>query len=63
LEINETVTGTSRDLLLQAPATENIIARRHFYPGCHRMEPYRSCYPDAGLMLPDDYLFYRHHVI
>ena len=21
---------------------ENILARRYFHPGCHRMEPYRS---------------------
>ena len=22
---------------------ENILARRYFYPGCHRLEPYSSC--------------------
>ena len=32
---------------------ENIIARRYFYPGCHRMEPYRSYFPHAGLLLPE----------
>jgi dTDP-4-amino-4,6-dideoxygalactose transaminase len=30
----------------------NVMARRYFYPGCHRMEPYRSYYPHAGLLLP-----------
>ena len=26
---------------------ENILARRYFYPGCHRMEPYRTLYPGS----------------
>ena len=32
---------------------ENVRARRYFYPGCHSMEPYRSYYPNAGLLLPE----------
>ena len=52
LEIDEQVTGISRDELVRVLWAENVIARRYFYPGCHRMEPYRSYYPDAGLMLP-----------
>jgi hypothetical protein len=31
---------------------ENVIARKYFWPGCHKMEPYRSLYPHAGLLLP-----------
>jgi dTDP-4-amino-4,6-dideoxygalactose transaminase len=31
---------------------ERVLARRYFFPGCHRMEPYRSYYPHAGLLLP-----------
>ncbi len=23
---------------------EQVLARRYFYPGCHRMEPYRTLY-------------------
>lgn len=53
LEVNESVTEISRDLLVQILHAENIIARRYFYPGCHRMEPYHSYFPHAGLMLPD----------
>ena len=34
--------GVTRDELLAALWAENVIARRYFYPGCHRMEPYRS---------------------
>jgi dTDP-4-amino-4,6-dideoxygalactose transaminase len=32
---------------------ENVLARRYFYPGCHQMEPYRSNFPNAGLLLPE----------
>jgi len=32
----------ARDALLRVLWAENIRARRYFYPGCHRMEPYRS---------------------
>ena len=52
LEIDEHVTGISRDRLVQVLHAENIRARRYFYPGCHKMEPYRSYFPHAGLLLP-----------
>jgi dTDP-4-amino-4,6-dideoxygalactose transaminase len=52
LEIDETRAGVSRDELMQILWAENVVARRYFYPGCHRMEPYRSYYPHAGLVLP-----------
>lgn len=45
LEIDETITEISRDQLLKTLWAENILARRYFYPGCHRMEPYRSYFP------------------
>lgn len=32
--------GLSRDQLLEVLWSEGIKARRYFYPGCHRMEPY-----------------------
>ena len=51
-EIHEDVTGISRNELVQILTTENVLARRYFYPGCHRMEPYRSYFPHAGLLLP-----------
>ena len=53
LEIDEELVGISRDQLLRILWAENVIARRYFYPGCHRMEPYRSYYPLAGLVLPE----------
>lgn len=31
-----------RDRVVDALHAENILARKYFWPGCHRMEPYRS---------------------
>jgi dTDP-4-amino-4,6-dideoxygalactose transaminase len=53
LEINEEITKISRDQLVDILTAENIIARRYFYPGCHRMQPYKSYFPHAGLLLPE----------
>jgi dTDP-4-amino-4,6-dideoxygalactose transaminase len=43
----------SRDRLVEALHAENVLARKYFWPGCHNMEPYRSYYPHAGLVLPN----------
>ncbi|MBV8864943.1 MAG: DegT/DnrJ/EryC1/StrS family aminotransferase [Acidobacteriaceae bacterium] len=51
-EIQDEVTGISRDELVRILTAENVLARRYFFPGCHRMEPYRSYFPHAGLLLP-----------
>lgn len=51
VEIDEHIAGISRDELLQVMAAENVDARRYFYPGCHRMEPYRSYFPNAHMLL------------
>lgn len=53
LEIDEWVTQVSRDQLVEILHAENVLARRYFYPGCHRMEPYRSYFRHAGLLLPE----------
>jgi dTDP-4-amino-4,6-dideoxygalactose transaminase len=53
LEIDDTWTHISRDQIFQALHAENVLARRYFHPGCHRMEPYKSYFPHAGLMLPE----------
>lgn len=44
--------ATSRDELVAIMTAENILARKYFWPGCHRMQPYRSLYPHAHLLLP-----------
>ncbi len=51
VEIDERAPVT-RDQLMEILHAEKVFARRYFYPGCHRMEPYRSDDPDAGSRLP-----------
>ena len=53
LEIDQGKTHITRDQLNEILQCENVLARRYFYPGCHRMEPYRSYYPHAGLLLTE----------
>ena len=53
IEIDESQTLVTRDQLQNILIAENVLARRYFYPGCHRMEPYRSYFPHAGLLLPE----------
>ncbi len=52
LEIDESITRISRDRIVQILHKENVIARRYFFPGCHKMEPYRSLFPHSHLLLP-----------
>jgi len=52
LEVDQEQAVISRDLLVRLLHAENILARRYFYPGCHRMEPYRSQAHHGGLELP-----------
>jgi dTDP-4-amino-4,6-dideoxygalactose transaminase len=51
-EIDEGAAGISRDEVVRALHAENVLARRYFFPGCHRMKPYIDLYPDAGRGLP-----------
>ena len=41
----------SRDDLVAALQAEGILARKYFWPGCHKMQPYRALYPHAGMVL------------
>jgi dTDP-4-amino-4,6-dideoxygalactose transaminase len=52
-EIDERRASLSRDELVAVLHSENILARRYFYPGCHNMEPYKSYFPNAHLVLPE----------
>jgi dTDP-4-amino-4,6-dideoxygalactose transaminase len=52
VEVDEESAGLSRDALLKVLHAENILARRYFYPCCHRMEPYKTLFPEARLRLP-----------
>jgi len=53
LEVDEEKAGLTRDELVAVLHAENVLARRYFFPGCHRMEPYRSYFPHASLVLPE----------
>jgi dTDP-4-amino-4,6-dideoxygalactose transaminase len=53
IEVDPEVCPRNRDEIVEALRAENIIARKYFWPGCHKMEPYRSLQPNAGLLLPD----------
>ena len=52
IEVEPEIAPLNRDELMAVLRAENVLARRYFWPGCHRMEPYRSLYPDAHLFLP-----------
>ena len=51
IELDERITSVTCTQMLEILAAEHIDARRYFYPGCHRMEPYRSYFPNAGMLL------------
>lgn len=42
-----------RNDIISALQAENILARKYFWPGCHRMKPYRDLFPHAHFMLPN----------
>jgi dTDP-4-amino-4,6-dideoxygalactose transaminase len=50
-EVDESKTRLTRDELVAVLHEENVFARRYFFPGCHRMEPYRTLMP--GVSLPE----------
>ena len=52
LDVDPRAASITRDDLVTVFWAENVLARRYFYPGCHRMEPYRTRFPDAGRHLP-----------
>lgn len=45
--------GIARDRLIETLHAENVLARKYFWPGCHRMKPYGDLFPHAGLLLPN----------
>ncbi|MBN2147357.1 MAG: DegT/DnrJ/EryC1/StrS family aminotransferase [Anaerolineales bacterium] len=53
VEVDAAQAGIHRDTLIKVLHAENARVRRYFYPACHNMEPYRSYFPHAGLLLPE----------
>lgn len=52
-EVDSQRFGLTRDELARILTAENVLVRRYFFPGVHRMEPYRSYFPHAHLLLPN----------
>ncbi|MFC5453930.1 DegT/DnrJ/EryC1/StrS family aminotransferase [Prosthecobacter fluviatilis] len=52
VEMDALAAGITRDELVSKLHEHQIFARRYFFPGCHRMEPYLTLYPEAGKRLP-----------
>lgn len=50
LELDDLLTGISRDRIMDIFWAENVMARRYFYPPCHQVEPY--CSRSAVVHLP-----------
>ena len=53
VEVDETKASLNRDELVAVLQAENVLARKYFWPGCHRMEPYKSLFPNSHLLLPN----------
>ena len=53
VEVDEAQAGLSRNILVERLHEQGVLARRYFYPGCHRMEPYVSRYPGYTVTLPN----------
>ena len=53
IEVDELLFGRSRDELVDLLHAQNIIARKYFWPGCHRMQPYATDDPHASRGLPE----------
>jgi dTDP-4-amino-4,6-dideoxygalactose transaminase len=53
LEVDAAQAGLTRDDLVRVLHAEKVRARRYFFPGCHRIPPYRDLYPDAWADLPE----------
>ena len=52
VDVDAAEAGKSRDELVAALHAENVLAKRYFFPGCHRMEPYRSMVGAQAVSLP-----------
>lgn len=52
IEIDSACAGRTRDEVMVDLHAQEIMARRYFHPGCHRMEPYATLYPHYAGRLP-----------
>ncbi len=52
IQVDAACCALNRDQLVEVLHAENVLARKYFWPGCHRMQPYQALFPNAGLLLP-----------
>lgn len=52
VQVDGNVAPLNRDELISVLHAENVLARKYFWPGCHRMQPYRTLQPNAAKELP-----------
>jgi len=53
VQVDDARSALNRDELVEVLHAENVLARKYFWPGCHRMQPYRALFPNAYLLLPN----------
>jgi dTDP-4-amino-4,6-dideoxygalactose transaminase len=53
VEVDERKTNLNRDELVAVLQAENVLARKYFWPGCHRMAPYNSSSAHRQYALPE----------
>jgi dTDP-4-amino-4,6-dideoxygalactose transaminase len=57
IEVNPVVCPRNRDEIVEALHAADVIARKYFWPGCHRMEPYQTTQPETWKRLPETECF------
>jgi len=55
VDVQPEVCGLSRDQLVQVLFSENVLARRYFYPGAHRMSVFRGHTPPRPLPVTESF--------
>ena len=53
VQVDDSRCALNRDELVEVLHAENVLARKYFWPGCHRMQPYRALFPNAYMLLPN----------
>jgi dTDP-4-amino-4,6-dideoxygalactose transaminase len=51
-EVDRRIAGVSRDEVVAALHSQNVLAKKYFSPGCHRMPPYAATHDPARSPLP-----------
>ena len=52
VEVDPALSPLTRDEVVEVLRCENVLARKYFWPGVHRMEPYRTLRPDQARLVP-----------